>query len=202
MGNTVRSCLALSLTSIVIVATTAWADRPTKQECREACNEFTAEFVGSSDQSVSLNRKQRGVVANSIRQVAKQCIRLCGFGVVDIDTLAQLVASLREPQGGGEQNSIGSLRPPSFRPTAKPVSAIPQATATPIASPRPVTTVPPVATMTPMPQVTSAPYPTVAGTVAPEVTSAPYPTVAVTVAPELTVIAEPTSPYVYPPGYV
>jgi hypothetical protein len=171
MGINVRNCLVLSLTSVAIVATTAWADRPAKQKCAEACNEFTAEFVGSSDRSASLNRKQRGAVVNSIRQMAKQCMKLCGFSVVDIDLLAELVATLRAAQGDGDQSGINTSGWISSGGTTAPF--VPRATATPTRTPTSVATATARATASPKVTVTAAPVVTAISD--PPSTNAPYP---------------------------
>ncbi len=181
MGKTVRSCLVLSLTTIAIVATTAWADRPTRQACAERCSEFTARLVGNEGGSAALNRRQRKQVMTSMRQLARECLRLCGFGVVEIDTLAELVAALRDSQDGSQDNSDqGSGEQSSMRPSRGP-SSRPTAPAPGLSSPPPVTApvvslTPPPGTsgsLTPIPNTTPAPNPTVVVTVAPEVTSAP-----------------------------
>jgi hypothetical protein len=202
MGSTVRKCVVLSFTSIAILTTLAWADGPTKQECAEACNMFTAELVGNSNQSVRLNGKQRSIVLNSIQRVAKQCMKLCGFSVIDIDLLSELVVTLRESRNDGEEVEAVPFRSARASPTA---TRVPPSRVTGNPTPlSPVTWIPtPPSPVTGIPAVVVTVVPvTVTWIPTPPSPVTGIPAVVVTVEPVISAIADTPPPYGPPPGIV
>jgi hypothetical protein len=170
MGNTVRSCLVLSIAFLASMTTPALAQGTPNAPCNAACNSFVSEFVGNSEWPGRLRKQQRAKALRSIGRLVRDCSTLCGLHVAELDLLTYLEAALSEFQGRGEQQNAS--RPASSPPRLPSLGAV----ASPV----------PTSSQTPLPVSTPAPLPTVVVTVAPVVTSVPS--------------SDPPFPYPYPGG--